>query len=349
MWHERALTVATSVVSGLIVAGVVKAVNNGVADGIVLLWFALATFGAGMVAWVTGILLRRRKRSTRVFLMTSAFSQKYYLADLVQRVHMALDRHDIDLVLKVPEIDYDASAQAHNLNRIEARHREYLGGIIIAAETKRLSADLAAFCRNTKLPVVFTDLEPSERDYPENAVYVGYDIGAQGQLAGQWLLRQLQGVGRPNVLIVAGDEHRARQDRCRELLATTRDGVTVTVDDTCAFDRSRAHRAVRTYLRDLDRGQHLDAVFCTDDEMALGVVDALTPPTAATRTTVVIGIDGVAEAKALIDSGKSPLRATVVQDTQRLAGSVVDVLLRLRQGRAVDKRTSLTAEIYEAT
>jgi hypothetical protein len=49
---------------------------------------------------------------------------------------------------------------------------------------------------------------------------------------------------------------------------------------------------------------------------------------------VVIGIDGTAEARALIDSGQSPLRATVVQDMHRMANHVVDVLLKLRQGQA---------------
>ncbi len=52
--HDRGLTVATSVISGLMVAVVVKAVNSGVADGVVLLWFALATVGAGVGGVVGG-------------------------------------------------------------------------------------------------------------------------------------------------------------------------------------------------------------------------------------------------------------------------------------------------------
>jgi ribose transport system substrate-binding protein len=332
-WHERGLTVVTSVVSGLIVAAVVKAVNSGIADGV-----------------VAGIMIRRRKRSARVFLMTSAFSQKYYLADFVQRVHMALDRNDIDLVLKVPDQDYDAAAQSHNLKRIEARQREYLGGIVIAAEMDRLRKDLTEFCRDTKLPVVFTDLEPYEQpdDYPENAAFVGYDTGELGDLAGEWLVRQLGNVDRPRVLIIASEEHSARQQRCKKALEAARTDVTVEIKDKCAFSRSRAHDAVRAYLRDLDRGQRLDAVFCTNDEMALGAVDALTPPSPATRTTVVIGVDGVLEVKALIDRGQGPLRATVVQDTQRLANSVVDALLKMRRGRAVRRPSPLSAKIYEA-
>jgi ribose transport system substrate-binding protein len=83
--------------------------------------------------------------------------------------------------------------------------------------------------------------------------------------------------------------------------------------------------------------------------MALGAIEALPSPSPANPATLVIGIDGVQEAKALIDTAQSPLRATVVQDTHRLLGGVVDLLEKMHRGRPVPKRTILPAEIYEAT
>jgi ribose transport system substrate-binding protein len=254
------------------------------------------------------------------------------------------------MVLKVPDRDYDADAQIHNLNRLAARRRQYLGGIVIASEMNRIRDDLAAFCRNTKLPVVFIDLEPFERpeDYPENSVFVGYDTGELGKMAGQWLVRRLRDVDDPHVLIVASRDHSARQQRCEQALRAVWPDMNITVDDRCGFSRSRARDVVRSHLRDLGSGKRLDAIFCTNDEMALGAVDALTPRSSATRTTVVIGVDGTVEARALIDSGLSPLRATVVQDAHRLANSVVGVLLKMRQGRAVGRPPPLAGEVYEA-
>jgi ribose transport system substrate-binding protein len=125
--------------------------------------------------------------------------------------------------------------------------------------------------------------------------------------------------------------------------------VSITVDDSCEFIRSRACRAVLAHVRDLDPGDCLDAIFCTNDEMALGAVDALSPTLPATRSTVVVGIDGVAEATALIDTANSPFRATVVQDTHQLAICVVDILEKLHRGGPVAVRHILEAEIYEAT
>jgi hypothetical protein len=62
---------------------------------------------------------------------------------------------------------------------------------------------------------------------------------------------------------------------------------------------------------------------------------------------VVIGVDGVLEATALIDTADSPLRATIVQDTDRLAGVAIDILEKMHRGRNIPKRTILHAKIHE--
>jgi ribose transport system substrate-binding protein len=342
-------TLVTSVLSGLIIAAILKVFNSSIADSAVLMWFALVASGAA-AAWGVGwALLVARKRSARVFVMTSAFSQKYYLAALVQRLHDLLDRDGIDLVLKVPDRDYDASAQSHHLTRLLRRRHDYIGGIIVAADMHRLRDDLIMFCRNSRLPLVFTDIEPFDNveEYLANTAFVGYDTGELGELAGRWLATKLHGRDRPHVLIIASREHSARQRRCERALRSALPDVNITIDDGCAFIRSRAYAAVRAHIRQLGPDQRLDAIFCTNDEMALGAVDALPSPPA--EAPLIVGIDGVQEARDLIDTTRSPLRATVVQDTHRLAGSVVDLLQKMHYGRPVQKRTILSAEIYEAT
>lgn len=343
--------VATSVMSGLILAAVLKAVRTGISEGAVFIWFAVASCGAAAIFGAAVLTTRRTRRwSRRAFLLTSAFSQKYFVQAFVQRLLSALDRDDIDLVLKVPDRDYDASAQAHHLRRILDKQRDYMGGIVVASEVHRLRDDLTLFCRKSRLPVVFTDLEPfeNEADYPDNSAFIGYDTGDLGELAGKWLVKHLRGKKRPHVLIIASREHSSRQRRCEKVLRTELPEVVITTDDECDFVRSRACSAVSAYIRQLGPRQCLDAIFCTNDEMALGAVDALSAHFPATESTVVVGVDGVQEARALIDAGNSPLHATVTQDTHRLAVGVVDLLVKMHRGHAVPKRTILVAEIYEA-
>jgi hypothetical protein len=186
--------VTTSVVSGVILAVLTKSLQAGISTGTTLIWSALVSAVVATAFWAA-FAVRSRKRSGAAFLMTSAFNQKYYVAAFVQQVHSALDRDDIDLVLKVPDRDYDAGAQAHHLRRILSKKHHYLGGIVIASEVARLREDLTAFCRESRLPVVFSDLEPfpTESEYPGNTAFIGYDTGELGELAGQWLVRRLRG------------------------------------------------------------------------------------------------------------------------------------------------------------
>ena len=342
--------VTTSVLSGVILAALTKGLQLGISAGATLVWSALVSAVVALAFWAA-FAVKTRKKPRTAFLMTSAFEQKYYLAALVQQVHRAFDREDVDLVLKVPDRDYDAGAQARHLRRIASGKDRYLGGIIVAGEVTRLRDDLTAFCRAARLPVVFSDLEPfpTESEYPDRTAFFGYDTGELGELAGQWLVGQLRGRDRPRVLIVASREHDSRQKRCEKVLRSALPDVDVTTDDRGEFVRSRACGAVRAHPRQLEPGRCLDAIFCTNDEMALGAVDALAATaSAATRDTVVIGVDGVLEARTLIDSGDGPLRATVVQDAHRLAVGAVDLLIKMHRGDPVPRRTILNAEVYEA-
>jgi ribose transport system substrate-binding protein len=350
----------TSVASGLIVAVLWKALNIGITDSAAFMWFVLTIAGAAAASCVVSLgILRARRRPTLAFFITSAFSHKYYVNEFAHMLHNRLDRDEIDLVLKVPDHDhdYDASVQSHHLSRLLRRRHDYIGGIIFPAEVHRTNADLKEFCRNSGLPVVFTDVEPfdNEEEYPENTAYIGYDTGQLGEEAGGWLAENLRDRERPHVLIIASTEHSARQRRCEKVLRDEFTDVSITTEEWCAFDRLRARDAVQAHIHKLNPGQRLDAIFCTNDEMALGAVDALSssslssPESLATQNTMVVGIDGTQEAKTLIDTPGSPLRATVVQDTHRLAGYVVDGLQKMHRGGPVPKRTILSARIHEAT
>lgn len=343
-------TVLTSVASGLVLAGILTVLRT---DLLTMQWPAWSVLVVGGLAATP--LLRMSKRHRQAFLVTDSFSQKYYVASFVQQLHGVLDRAGIDLVLKVPGRDYDAAAQAHHLRRILATRHGYIGGVITATEVHRLRPDLAEFCGELALPVVFTDVEPfdHETDYPDNAAFVGYLSSDLGALAGRWLVDHLRRHGRrrPHVLILASQEHAARQLTCAETLRVGLPDVSITLNDGCAYLRSRAYDAVHAHIRQLaPRHVRLDAVFCTNDEMALSAVDALRSAGASpvTADTVVVGVDGIVEARTLIDSGTSPLRATVVQDSQRLAENVVHVLEKMANHRRPTRRTILYPEIYQA-
>jgi ribose transport system substrate-binding protein len=346
------ITVLVAACGVVVVVGSVIVIRSGVLLEPVPAWTipAVASFVAAP------LLLRRRARKAdtrQAFLVTSAFSQKYWVAEFVQRLHRALDRKGINLVLKVPDRDYDAASQGHDLRRVLNTKDSYLGGFVVPTELHRMRSLLVEFCAELALPVVFTDVDPfdAESEYPANTAFVGYlsaDLGAE---AGRWLVDHLRrrAVRRPHVLIVASREHSERQETCADVLRTGLGTVSISVDDTCAFSRSRAYDAVQAHIRSQAvRSPRLDAVFCTNDEMALGAVDALrATESPLTEETTVIGIDGIPEARHLIATAASPLRATVIQDPHRLTESAAEVLQRMLDGRQTATRTILKPEVYQ--
>ncbi|MDF5752113.1 hypothetical protein [Spongiactinospora sp. TRM90649] len=86
--------------------------------------------------------------------------------------------------------------------------------------------------------------------------------------------------------------------------------------------------------------------FC---QMALGAMDAVRRHAVAVGSyhdLVIIGVDGTNEAIAVVDAGPSPLRATIVQETSRMAQVAVDILLPMRGGESVADETFVPTMVY---
>lgn len=351
--HPARFAVVTSVVSGLCVALVIAGVKAGlVTGGTVPAWSLVGVTGVAItlsgLAWIRPW----RRRPGRAFLLISAFSQKHWVAELIQNTHRALDRRGIDVVLKIPDRDYVAACQVHHLRRIQAQRADYAGGFIVPVEVDRIRNDLVYFCREVRQPIVFMDVVPfsDEGAYPDNTAFVGYDAAEIGEVAADWVITYLGAAADPNptVLVIGSREQSGRQRRFVELLNVRAPGVRVIVDDEGEFERIRASVVARRHVEQLRiAGQKLSVIFCTNDEMALGATDVLLSNGEALAGKVaVVGVDGTPEARALIDTGHSPLRATVVQDSYRIAEIATNLMEKMLSGERVTRRNHLRPEVY---
>ena len=316
------------------------------------LWSLLVAAGATLASsFMLPLLNHRHPPSKRVFLVIPAFVQKHWVAELLQNIHHSLNLRGYDLVLKIPDRDYAAIAQVHHLRQIIRQRTEYVGGFIIPNEVERIRPDLVKFCNEASMPVVFVDVEPfrSEHDYPHRSAFAGYSASEIGELAADWVVAYLHHSKeqRPTVLIVGGDAQNLRQERFKDVISHRIKGVRI-IDDKGEFVRSRAQDVVQKHLEQIyASGQQLHVIFCTNDEMALGAVDALySLDPAKAHLTAVIGVDGTPQARALIDTRKSPLRATVVQESYELAEHATDLLVRLLGDDNVAAQTLLKARVY---
>jgi ribose transport system substrate-binding protein len=116
------------------------------------------------------------------------------------------------------------------------------------------------------------------------------------------------------------------------------------------YDRKRSSDIVEQHLEKVRaEGGTVHAIFCTNDEMALGAVDAIQKLSAAGEhhgDLVVVGVDATREAVATIDSGGTAFRATVVQASRQVAEVAVNTMLKLSRGDRVEAVTMIPTTIY---
>jgi len=149
-------------------------------------------------------------------------------------------------------------------------------------------------------------------------------------------------------LVIGGKLHSGRQTEFVRCLNYRFKDAEFIVDEDGEYSRTRAREIVLRNLQERSNeraGPHY--IFCTNDEMALGAVDALhVAGVGSDGSVVVVGVDGIREARALIDSQTTPLQATVVQDSCSIAEISVDLLVKLTRRDAVKTCTYLEPRIY---
>ena len=172
--------------------------------------------------------------------------------------------------------------------------------------------------------------------------YVGADDVAIGYRQARYLFEQLGGTGR--IVIIEGTPaaptNRARVRGYRRALAEF-PGIEVLASGIGNYQQPDGRRVMEKFLAAHAR---IDAVLCANDGMAIGALEALE---AASRTAVVIGINGILPAVKLVESGA--LLATVDFNMFKIGCTATRAALRHLKGEPLPEKILLPAEIIDRT
>ena len=209
--------------------------------------------------------------------------------------------------------------------------------------------------RARDLPVVFLNREP------EASVMQGYDktwyVGARaeesGTLSGQivadyWTANKAaadrNGDGKLQYIMVQGEPgHQDATLRTQYSVEALREaGIEVEElgRDTAAWDKVKATDLMKTFITSKGIG-NIEAVICNNDDMALGVIEALKAEGYNTgdesKFIPVVGVDATAPALAAMQNGS--LLGTVLNDAENQGKAAVNIAVAAAQGKTVDKET----------
>jgi ABC-type sugar transport system substrate-binding protein len=351
---------AISALSGAVLAGAAKigaaVTHAGWLASVVPVWTLVlaCTVALSLAAFL--VLGGGNSRQRRVLIVVPAFVQKHWLAGLLKNMVHVLESQGYDAVVKFPLNDYSGQEQLFQLESARRRIRDYAGVFIIPAEPEMMSSELKSFCAHSGRPVIFVDVKPftTAADYPPGSAFVGTDQAGIGLNAACWsasyLNQRQQKKTRLSVLVICGVAQGERQGRFVSALRDKVPNAKVEVNEQGGFSRENSRDIVSRYIRAASaRGQELNLVFCANDEMALGALDAVYAEEASGRKCndlAIVGVDGTSEAMAIIKSGGTPFRATVVQDSRIMAEAAVGMLVKALDGEAIATELILQSYVY---
>jgi len=157
--------------------------------------------------------------------------------------------------------------------------------------------------------------------------YVGPNAYQNGQLAAEWISKQLGDKGDVAVVIGMAKAFAARERTAgfEDWIKDNNSGLNIWQEQNADWDRTKAKDLAATWLT---QNPDLKAIFCNNDDMALGVVEAVEE---AGTDTLVVGVDGIGEAYDSIRAGK--LDATVDSFPYYMAQVAIECTLRSLAGQ----------------
>lgn len=215
--------------------------------------------------------------------------------------------------------------------------------VICVNEVDRTAASVIIDkAKSADIPVVFFNREPVEEDLQrwEKVYYVGSDAREAGQMQGQVVVGAYQsspqtvdknGDGKLQYVMLEGEQgHQDALIRTEySVKEVTNAGIEVEklANETANWQRSQASAIVSRWIEDF--GDRIEVVFCNNDDMALGAIDAYTAAE-LDELPVIVGIDATPPALEAIKD--KTLTGSVLNDSKGQAEAIFNIAYALATG-----------------
>ncbi|MCX7970222.1 MAG: sugar ABC transporter substrate-binding protein [Negativicutes bacterium] len=239
----------------------------------------------------------------------------------------------VEVAVLGPNAETDVTGQ---VSMIEDQITRKVSALVVAPSQPSSIGPVLEKAKQAGIPVVLCD---TDAKWDDKVSFVGTGNRQGGKLAGEYLAGQLP--EKAKVLILRGAlgdaTHDERAEGCIEALAAGDLEV-------AAVQPANSERAMAVSVTEniLQSRQPFDAVFATNDEMALGALKALD---AAGKDVIVVGFDGSLDALNSIEAGD--LDATVAQSAYNIGYKGVEAAVKAARGEKVDKRIDTGTEIID--
>lgn len=188
---------------------------------------------------------------------------------------------------------------------------------------------------DSKIPVVTVDRNANSGEVTS---HIASDNVAGGKLAAEFIVEKLGEKG--NIVEIQGiPGTSAARDRGKGFHdgLSGKEGIKVVASQPADFDRQKGLSVMENIIQ-----AHPDfqAVFCHNDEMALGAAKALTG-----KNVIVVGFDGNDDAVKAVESGE--IAATVAQQPDLMGSISVENAVKILKGENVEKEIPVELKLIK--
>ena len=231
-----------------------------------------------------------------------------------------------DVELTVIDAGGDAAKQ---LQQVETFISQKVDAIIMQPQEQEACSPAIDKAKAAGIPIInCNSLTITEPD-----AYVGSNDSESAEIAMTYIAEQLGGKG--NVLMMHGHPGQTaevkRTEGAMDILAQNPD-MTLLDEQTADWDRAEAMTLMENWIQAY--GDQINAVFCQNDEMALGALNALVQA-GKKDNVLVVGVDAIDDALQSVKDGK--MDATVYQDCKGQAEGAIEAAYKLAKGESVEK------------
>ena len=231
-----------------------------------------------------------------------------------------------DVELTVVDAGGDAAKQ---LQQVETFISQKVDAIIMQPQEQEACSPAIDKAKAAGIPIInCNSLTITEPD-----AYVGSNDSESAEIAMTYIAEQLGGKG--NVLMMHGHPGQTaevkRTEGAMDILAQNPD-MTLLDEQTADWDRAESMTLMENWIQAY--GDQINAVFCQNDEMALGALNALVQA-GKKDNVLVVGVDAIDDALQSVKDGK--MDATVYQDCKGQAEGAIEAAYKLAKGESVEK------------
>ena len=289
------------------------------------------------LAALAGAACGRGENKTLVAFVPKAMDSEFWLAVAEGAKGAAATRADVHLSIVAPDREINIDQQ---VSILEDQIRKGARALVVAPAGSAQVVPVLEQAAARGIPVVLVD---SDAPFPKKTTYVGTDNRQGGRLAARFLAERLGGKG--EVALVHGVPGNASQDDraagFAEALAES-PGLQLVARQPANSERALGLTVMENVLT---AHPGVQAVFCTNDQMALGALEALDARGLKGKVAVV-GFDATQEAVRATVDGR--LAATIAQNPRAMGQKGVEAALAVIAGQAVEPRIDTGTELVTA-